>query len=373
VKFINRLQPLSVVLVALAAVITPLGLYDAIVPGDTTTTAFHYAPDISPLGYGTPPRSKLPFSRICGSFLPVACPSSGTEIIRTRNDTSISIDFPNGYNTAIPSNLTEIFESGVQGKKTLSSVFDLQWRSYSTEVDEKKIFDNGAKYLVGDYRQLTSIILNDALEPVEGLLINSKTGGIGFRNHSIPQGLKYGATWSEEILFIEPETQCVDLNLTLDFILKDNLGRASSVVLTDRGGFADLNLTIPHIDTSDPQKNVDLWMRAYKAAWMNNAFTMAYFNVTNPPPNDFSYLNSKVGQQFKLNENSTGVKADSLIATTRWSDFLGLDFLSFDSNFTDNSTSSDTLYPNPWQITSDNFTDIREASPTISRRLCLHV
>ena len=89
VKLINRLKPFALGLVAVAAVVTPLGLYDAIDPGSTTSTAFQYAHDLSPFGYGTPPRSKLGFSRICGEMLLAPCPSSDVVAITTRNDTGV--------------------------------------------------------------------------------------------------------------------------------------------------------------------------------------------------------------------------------------------------------------------------------------------
>jgi hypothetical protein len=92
VKYVNFLKPLTLGCVAVAAVVTPLGLYDAIVPGSTTPIAFKYAQDISPLGYGTPPRSSLGFSRLCGGYFPVVCPSSDVRAIITSNDSTSDLD-----------------------------------------------------------------------------------------------------------------------------------------------------------------------------------------------------------------------------------------------------------------------------------------
>lgn len=64
-----------------------------------------------------------------------------------------------------------------------------------------------------------------------------------FRNHTVPTNAISGATWSEDILSIEPEVQCVDSNLTVDY---DYLGRGhvdsfGDTVLVDHGGFSNLS------------------------------------------------------------------------------------------------------------------------------------
>lgn len=93
------------------------------------------------------------------------------------------------------------------------------------------------------------MVLNDAWEAIEGLIVNTKTGGIGFRNHTTPPHLPFGSSWSEDLLFIEPETECVDLNLTLDFNIpysNDYTGKnVENITITDHGGFANLNRDIP--------------------------------------------------------------------------------------------------------------------------------
>jgi len=74
VKLIALLRPIAAVLVAVAAVITPLGLYDAIVPSKAMQAVpFAYLQDNSPLGYGTPPQGReVWFSRSCGGVLGLA-------------------------------------------------------------------------------------------------------------------------------------------------------------------------------------------------------------------------------------------------------------------------------------------------------------
>jgi hypothetical protein len=42
-------------------------------------------------------------------------------------------------------------------------------------------------------------------------------GGVGFRNHTIPIGLQLGATWQEDLLWIQPETVCTANNFSIHF------------------------------------------------------------------------------------------------------------------------------------------------------------
>jgi hypothetical protein len=53
VKLVTWLQTLMKILIAVAAIVTPLGLYDDVVRDSTTTIeAFHYVRDPSPMGIG---------------------------------------------------------------------------------------------------------------------------------------------------------------------------------------------------------------------------------------------------------------------------------------------------------------------------------
>jgi hypothetical protein len=358
VKLVNLLRPLALGLVAVAAVVTPLGLYETVAPARSLQTVpFPYIADTGPMGYGTPPRSSLGFSRKCGAYLPVVCPGSDTIISYSNNATTNTADLPNGYDTRIPKHLTDLFQSGLTSQpQTMSSIFDIEWRTYTFDQDPN--IDNGEMYLVNSFRQLTSLILNNAIEPVEGLIVDTQAGGVGFRNHTIPSGVELGATWTEDLLFIVPETQCVDTNLTLDFSIPQgmSLNGLDDFVLTDRGGFANMIQKYPHYDRSDPQANPDLTGRAYKAAWMNNALTMLYLNVTRPNPDAWSYLDSKVGKRFPLTVGLSDISYDSLIATSDWGTFL--DFSTSNATSSNSSGSANAAYANPFQISSSNFSDI---------------
>lgn len=319
------LRPLTLGVVSIAAIVTPLGLYDAVVPADDPVQqAFKYAPDPSPMGFATPPRSDLGFSRLCGFSTYTSCPSSNVVSNPTRENGVVTADYPYGYDTTIPQNLTEIFQSGLENMdKTVSSIFDIEYRSYEHIVDQD--MNNGSRYLVGAFRQIETLALKDDIRPVEGLIVDTKTGGIGFRNHTIPEPLTYGSKWSEDLLFIEPETQCVDTNITLDFTISELL-QASNLMLTDRGGFANLNHEYPEIEEKDTQTNPDLQARAYKAAWVNNAMTMFFLNISNPAdgyPEPFVYLDSAVGKQISLPKPSRMKPYyDALASSIDWGSFL---------------------------------------------------
>ena len=155
-------------------------------------------------------RNDLGLSRYCGDSSPVVCLWSNTTIVEPKNSTSLTDRiFPGGYDRNLPRNLTEVYSAGLTGlSKTVSSAFDIQWRTFQ-EVQRKANDQGGQPFLVGSYRHLRQVLLNDAWEVYEGLIVDTKTGGIGFRNHTIPATpLPYGAFWSEDLLFIEPETEC---------------------------------------------------------------------------------------------------------------------------------------------------------------------
>jgi hypothetical protein len=167
------------------------------------------------------------------------------------------------------------------------------------------------------------------------------------------------------------------MNLTIDFELNftsDAIREMSNIVLTDRGGFANLIQTYSEYNHDDPQSEIQLEQRAYKAAWLSNVMTMAYVNVTNPKTGPyaeaFEYLNSEVGKTFPLSfDYGSSFTYDSFLTSMTWGGFLNLSSApDFGGNFTSNATNSSTMssrpstssnqYPNPFQITTDNFTSI---------------
>lgn len=355
--------PIVAVLIAIAGVITPLSLYDALEASGSSVVSFAYTKDASPFGAATPSRSNLLFSRICdwGHGLiagPAPCPYSEFPVIITWNGTTYDFNMPFGYSTSIPQTVRDIYSSGTKGvRTTVSNYFDIEWRQVMTNNDE--YLNNGSAYLVGTYRQIESMILDDAIKPIEGLVVDTKSGGLGFRNHTLPVGLRHGATWTEDLLFIEPETECVDTNLTIDFTVANKnetlnaTDGTAAIFLTDRGGFANLNHTYPYYDRDHADTNPDLRVRAYKAAWMNNAWTMLYLNVTNPNNStygnkSFSYVNSQIGKTFEMPTGGSLSPQNALGVSTEWGNYLSGSVLA--------SSGEPGAYPNPFNITRDNFT-----------------
>jgi hypothetical protein len=259
---------------------------------------------------------------------------------------------------SIPNVILDTYSSGTDDTTTVSNYFDIQWRRYITT--SSSFLNNGSTYQLGAFRSVQSLILNNSTEPVEGLVVDTVRGAVGLRNHTVPPGFQYGVTWKEDLLFIEPETVCVDTNLTLDFtIFSTNNTLIKGVVLTDRGGFINLNQTYPEPDLSNPQKNSDLFGRAYKAAWLNNALTALYYNVTNPANHSsgieaFTYLNSYMNKTFTIPFNphlgSSGF--DSLVLTPTFGDYLKNNLAGVAN------ASNPTANVNPFNVVPGNFSDI---------------
>jgi hypothetical protein len=271
--------------------------------------------------------------------------------------------------------------------KSVSSIFDIQWRSYTwSQINDNPgalVTDNGTAYPVGSFQMISSLLFNDAIPLAEGLIVDMKNGGIGFRNHSAPPSQPYGSTWSEDILFIEPETQCVDTNLTLDFSIpkttSESFSTISNLVLTDRGGFANIDKHYPTWDRSNTQNNPELLRRAYKAAWINNVWSMIFMNVTNPANRSdsnshaFQYLNSFVGKTFPLQYNDSAItplniQPNALQVSTLYGYYLngadvgvpGSNSSLFNLSMLGQNSSippKPPLYPNPFNITIANFSD----------------
>ena len=178
--------------------------------------------------------------------------------------------------------------------------------------------------------------------------------------------MEYGAEWYEDILFIEPQTECTNLNVSYEFYYNyTDVNSVEHLSLVDNGGFANLNHTYPEVDYLNSQDNPELQARAYKAAWLTNVYNMLFMNVTRPHPHAFGYLDSYVGKHLPLPNTSLHVSVEWQKITT---DATFLSVVDIDSY--DNSTSGNfsfdglppltwnTLYPNPWNVTFYNYSDI---------------
>jgi hypothetical protein len=317
---------LATLLISIAAVVTPLGLYEAVVPSDAPTDRnFHYIVDsgIFGPGQGTPPRNEsLPWSRVCDPGILSTCPS----LTRNSSGANDSVD------TSVPQSTVDLFSSGVSVLgDSVSSTFDIQWRSWTwTRLDKNgSAADASPVFPVGTTRQIAAVVLDNKLEVIEGLVLDAVNGSIGFRNHSAPPFTPYGSTWTEDLLFIQPVTQCVESNLTIEYTLPlhdiyNSSLEMTDVRLVDRGGFSMLNLTFPRWNQRETQTHPDFWTRAYQAAWLNNVYAMKVMNVSDIRPSNASNpgllfqggINSTLGKQFPLPRLGCSVSsAPSLIST----------------------------------------------------------
>lgn len=208
-------------------------------------------------------------------------------------------------NSTIPANITEVFSSATSDDgNTLSGAFDIQYRKWSVMVDTYyKIVDKGEPRAAGTFRSLERSVMHSKTEAVEGLVVDTIHGGVGFRNHTVPTGFEDGADWSEDLTWVEPVTSCIDTNLTFLIQITDTNSNISDVSLVDNGGFSDIPRMPPYPDQVYASQDLDLYVRAYKGAWASNLLAMIYFNV--------SYLgntgprNTSKGREFLLNSYYT--------------------------------------------------------------------
>jgi hypothetical protein len=315
----------TALLVAIAAVVTPLGLYEDILPESSTTLQqFHYIADTGIFGEGTMQRNNsIGWSRICGGFGPVACPDSDSVVNQFSNASGEFVQVEGSYDTYVPQRTIDLFQSGVSGlESSVSGPFDIQWRllTSQTQLSTSQTFvnaNNNSNYAVGSFRSVGSLVLDNRFEVIEGLVVDTVNGSIGFRNHTAPPLTTYGSTWQEDLLFWEPVTQCVDTNLTFDYEIPATsnqeeggpqgpiLGSVVNIRLVDHGGFVNLAPKIPQPNFTDTQANPDLWTRAYTGAWWNNLYTMAFMGITNlrngsdaTSSGIFQLINSTLGQEY---------------------------------------------------------------------------
>ncbi|KAE8371417.1 hypothetical protein BDV26DRAFT_276114 [Aspergillus bertholletiae] len=300
------------VLVSIAGIITPLGLYDRIKPAAPTSVPFLYVPDRSPYGLGTPPRPDAPFSRSCGWPGWVVCPgSNGTDAYFLVNKTIHDI-IPNDgtYSSRLPYNLTQIFSSATSGtNSTVSGPFDIQYRQLFPK--SMKQVDNGEPYIVGSYRVMDSLILHDKIEAIEGLIVDSNRGGVGYRNHTVPANLPTGGRWTEDITWLQPLIECVNTNLSIRFTLNytdynGNKVESHNVRLKDKGGFSSLPLKGPRYNIDDMQADPDLRTRATQLAFFHNGMLMWALGLASPNISAPRNVTSDAEYPLVLNGSITG-------------------------------------------------------------------
>ena len=178
----------AIVLQLAVHIITPLPLVQQIQPSDdSSTVSFKYAPDLTFFGQGTAPRPSQPLGRTCGT---------------------------SAFTDCTPSNeLFDKLSSGSVGT-TVAGPKDIQFRNMFFYQNQSS---SNEQLVVGLTLPMQNLLLNTNFTIVEGLIVDPNNGGVGFRNHTIPVGLQLGATWQEDILWIQPETVCTANNFSIHF------------------------------------------------------------------------------------------------------------------------------------------------------------
>lgn len=306
---------LGLVLLATAAVITPLGLYDTITASSVQAGQFVYAQDPSPLGQATLPRDEYNTSRICGYWSYTSCPGQNFGFYTFSNESGTYIhsedDSSSYISTAIPNNLTEIFSSGRQGNlSTVATPFDIEFRAYhlvqeqparksallnssSTRPDPQ--IDRFAPRTVGEMQYGDMIIMADDFVVRDGIIADMKNGGIGFRNHTIPADVYGGTDWTEGLLWLEPETVCIPSNISLELHTSKDSIYDTTTWLVDNGGIINRIKDYPFIDLNDTQRRPELYARAHKGAALVNYNIRKILKVTS---NNESYI----GKRFSISD-----------------------------------------------------------------------
>jgi hypothetical protein len=291
VILLSWLSSLSLTFLGIVSIVTPLGLGDAITGHGTQTMELAYVRDPSPVGRGTLPRDDYEQRRACG-VNKANCPGtyhgwsffSNSTGGYTQNDTADA-----WISTQNPANVTEVFGRAAGSKgNTVVGPLDIQYRSFIVAADDppsslypgpRYNVDRGKPRVRGRFQAYDSFVIRDRYDAVEGLVVDSKSGGICFRNHTIPTNPGLGVQWTESLLWIEPETACVDSNITLEYSVSSRY-QADHPKLVDRGGFTYLTKDYPFVDLNDTQNRPELAARAWKGAVLNNFNLMFYFNAT---------------------------------------------------------------------------------------------
>ncbi|KAL9034707.1 MAG: hypothetical protein Q9214_006923 [Letrouitia sp. 1 TL-2023] len=114
----------------------------------------------------------------------------------------------------------------------------------------------------------------------------------------MPQNLPLGGKWTEDITWIEPVTECVNTNLTIEIAAGDSPLNITNVELIDNGGFIDLARTLPYPDELKSSQDPNLSIRALQGAYMGNTLLMYHLNVS--IPNNTGPRNTSFGRRFSL-------------------------------------------------------------------------
>lgn len=290
-----------------SGVITPLGLGEEIKAATTRNAQFEYATDFSAFGNGTMARPDMPMSRDC-QIRGFQCPGAvvpGAILNQSGTDPKPNPDVH--ATTKIPQNITDMFRSATNGS-TVASSMDIQYRSWMPFRSEW--FNDREPYVKGRFKHIDMLLSREQYTLAEGVIADTMSGGIGYRNHTVPTGLSYGGEWDEDILWIEPDITCVDNKLSLEVILDEpssDEAQYRSLKLVDNGGIA-------HLPTANPYDNwpnitfssPDVFERANRTAWLGNLLTSMILNLTDA--DGWTYgMNVSTGQHYNISRNDSNI------------------------------------------------------------------
>ncbi|KAH8553473.1 hypothetical protein BGW37DRAFT_485866 [Umbelopsis sp. PMI_123] len=282
VKWIDTLSTAIMIISTIAGVITPLGLLPTF--RQEATSAALYPVNDNKLSYiPITPRINYSETRHCSGYLfqPAACP--GQTSVNVTGQTYLQTDL------GIPQNITTAFTS-----TTHASPFDLQYRRF---VLSNSQYNSSGLFSKPQLSIANSVVLKNQLYAISGLIIDTTdTPGVGIGDIQVPI-LPHGATWNQEMLWIEPVTSCVDMNFTLNYQLDssatiNSMFGSPNISIVDKGGFENLNLTYPEIGRNGQE--VTMEDRAYKLAFISLAYIMSQWNITK--------TNTTVGKSWKITQ-----------------------------------------------------------------------
>lgn len=101
-------------------------------------------------------------------------------------------------NITVPDSLVNVFSSGTRGPgNTVSGAFDIQPRQFQLRSSGNII--DGSPLAVSNLPSLGFVLLNDKIEAVEGLVVDTRKGNVsvGFRNHTLPMTGGNPVFWNE--------------------------------------------------------------------------------------------------------------------------------------------------------------------------------
>ncbi|KAI5840137.1 hypothetical protein DFP73DRAFT_483271, partial [Morchella snyderi] len=277
VLFFSYLGLLSLYLTTISSVITPLSLKERLVDRIDSSLPFEFAFNNDTFILETAERKSYELMRVCGGFgVDDRCPGQ-------KNPTD-GVD-KNSYISGRPGPLgqDDISDVSYYGA-SVASVFDIEFRNYIMNQHPGM-----APYAIGQFRFLETLILTWGYKLIDGLVVEMRHGGVGFRKHALPlRGRnKHGAGCDETLLWMTPETVC-EANIVSLEVTKDKEGNIT-IGLLDMGGFSwkGWERKPRAVNASQPPNLVErAWSGAY---YFNEAVAAA---VTGKTGMGFHYSNT---------------------------------------------------------------------------------